>query len=230
MLRTKIVSIVIAAGLAATSITSQAALSLSFSNQGLGTGIQFNGASSSFQLNPAPGSVAAPQFAITSETGGISSIGLKGWINGSPWTIGAITTSGLTQSAPVTGLGSLFLNDGLGNNLTGTLSWMNIQTIQSLGGVNAALLVNLSGLAYTGANVDLLALAAGGTGSLNLTFQFNPGQSLDQLTAGSAQVSSYSGSIAGTAVPEPTTVIAGALLLLPFGASTVRILRKRHAV
>jgi len=29
-------------------------------------------------------------------------------------------------------------------------------------------------------------------------------------------------------VPEPTTVIAGALLLLPFGASTIRILRKNH--
>jgi hypothetical protein len=30
-------------------------------------------------------------------------------------------------------------------------------------------------------------------------------------------------------VPEPTTMIAGALLLLPFGASTLRILRKRTA-
>jgi hypothetical protein len=30
-----------------------------------------------------------------------------------------------------------------------------------------------------------------------------------------------------TQVPEPTTMIAGALLLLPFGASTLRILRKR---
>ena len=27
-------------------------------------------------------------------------------------------------------------------------------------------------------------------------------------------------------VPEPTTMIAGALLLLPFGASTLRMLRK----
>jgi hypothetical protein len=27
-------------------------------------------------------------------------------------------------------------------------------------------------------------------------------------------------------VPEPTTIIAGALLLLPFGASTLRMLRK----
>jgi hypothetical protein len=30
-----------------------------------------------------------------------------------------------------------------------------------------------------------------------------------------------------TVVPEPTTMIAGALLLLPFGASTLRILRRR---
>jgi hypothetical protein len=31
------------------------------------------------------------------------------------------------------------------------------------------------------------------------------------------------------AVPEPTTMVAGALLLLPFGASTLRILRRRTA-
>jgi hypothetical protein len=29
-------------------------------------------------------------------------------------------------------------------------------------------------------------------------------------------------------VPEPTTMIAGALLLLPFGASTIRILRRNR--
>jgi hypothetical protein len=34
--------------------------------------------------------------------------------------------------------------------------------------------------------------------------------------------------IAFNAVPEPTTLIAGALLLLPFGASTIRMLRNRH--
>ena len=33
-------------------------------------------------------------------------------------------------------------------------------------------------------------------------------------------------SITVSAVPEPTTMIAGALLLLPFGASTIRLLRK----
>ena len=33
--------------------------------------------------------------------------------------------------------------------------------------------------------------------------------------------------ISVTAVPEPTTCIAGALLLLPFGASTLRSLRRK---
>jgi len=32
-----------------------------------------------------------------------------------------------------------------------------------------------------------------------------------------------------TPVPEPSTVIAGMLLLLPFGASTLRVLRKNRA-
>jgi hypothetical protein len=30
-------------------------------------------------------------------------------------------------------------------------------------------------------------------------------------------------------VPEPTTVVAGALLLLPFAASTIRFMRKNRA-
>jgi hypothetical protein len=33
----------------------------------------------------------------------------------------------------------------------------------------------------------------------------------------------------GTAIPEPTTMLAGALLLIPFGASTLRMLRRRKA-
>jgi hypothetical protein len=31
-----------------------------------------------------------------------------------------------------------------------------------------------------------------------------------------------------TPVPEPTTMVAGALLLLPFGASTLRMLRRKQ--
>jgi hypothetical protein len=43
---------------------------------------------------------------------------------------------------------------------------------------------------------------------------------------GYATVSQVSQSFHQTAVPEPSTVVAGALLLLPFGVSTLRILRK----
>jgi hypothetical protein len=46
-------------------------------------------------------------------------------------------------------------------------------------------------------------------------------------TISQVSVSSVQQSFHQVAVPEPTTIIAGALLLLPFGASTLRILRKR---
>jgi hypothetical protein len=37
----------------------------------------------------------------------------------------------------------------------------------------------------------------------------------------------FLGNMNVSAVPEPTTMIAGALVLLPFGASTLRVLRKQ---
>lgn len=45
-----------------------------------------------------------------------------------------------------------------------------------------------------------------------------------------AHVQGIPGGLSGaiTAVPEPTTIIAGALLLMPFGASTFRILRRNR--
>jgi HpiC1 cyclase len=45
---------------------------------------------------------------------------------------------------------------------------------------------------------------------------------------GSSQAQSAFDKLSMTAVPETSTIIAGALLLLPFGASTVRILRKKR--
>jgi hypothetical protein len=44
-----------------------------------------------------------------------------------------------------------------------------------------------------------------------------------------SSISRVSQSFHQTAVPEPSTVVAGALLLLPFGVSTLRILRKSKA-
>ena len=48
-----------------------------------------------------------------------------------------------------------------------------------------------------------------------------PGNPISQVSVSSVQQSFHQ-------VPEPTTIIAGVLLLLPFGASTLRILRKKQ--
>lgn len=55
---------------------------------------------------------------------------------------------------------------------------------------------------------------------------FNPGQAFDE-TAGPWAPSSGANYVP-TPVPEPGTMVAGALLLLPFGASTLRIVRKHR--
>jgi hypothetical protein len=59
---------------------------------------------------------------------------------------------------------------------------------------------------------DWTAAANGAYGVADMTLD-NPGQAQDQLVM---------------AVPETTTIIAGALLLLPLGASTFRILRRQR--
>ena len=48
------------------------------------------------------------------------------------------------------------------------------------------------------------------------------------LTGGANSGQSQEFFMLATPVPEPTTIIAGALLLLPFGASTLRIVRKNR--
>lgn len=77
----------------------------------------------------------------------------------------------------------------------------------------------LSGSPQQGAdNLMLQALVSGGTlGSITTWTSFNNGW--DKASDVNVQVF-------GTAVPEPTTMVAGALLLLPFGAHALRILRK----
>jgi hypothetical protein len=50
---------------------------------------------------------------------------------------------------------------------------------------------------------------------------------LDAYNAGGTLIGQSDITVDVTAVPEPTTMIAGALLLLPFGAGTLRILRRK---
>jgi hypothetical protein len=59
-------------------------------------------------------------------------------------------------------------------------------------------------------------------------FGLNPIPDGIASNAGFEEWTAYQGPSA-SAVPEPSTVIAGALLLLPLGISAFRILRKEHA-
>jgi len=228
-MKTNLSLIAIAVGLAATVSTSQATMNFAGINNA-----QFNASGSTFQLNPIAGSSTTPQFDFTG-----ADAGLIGWISGGPWSVNmavltTVNVGSLTyQQAPLSGGGVLNIFDGA-NTLTGNLSWGQIHTLSSgQGGTGDSLTLNLADLAYSGANANLAALAAGKTGNLNLTFQFSGSSpNLSSIYNGGTGVNtaSYSGSISSgsVVVPEPATVVAGALLLLPFGISTFRILRKRQ--
>jgi len=222
----------IAVGLAFAATSSQATLNFAGINNA-----QFNASGTSFQLNPIAGSSATPQFNFTG-----ADTGLTGWITGAPWTVNMAGLSSTTigsityQQAPVAGGGQLNIFDGV-NTLISALTWNQIHTLSDgQGGVASSTDVNLSGITYSGLNASLIALAANKTGNLNLTFQFSgTAPNLSSLFAPGAgtTTASYSGSVSSASVqsvPEPSTVVAGLLLLLPFGVSTVRILRKHKQV
>ncbi|HTL73303.1 MAG TPA: hypothetical protein VL863_08370 [bacterium] len=227
-MKNKLTIAAVALGVAVAASTSQASLNFAGDNNA-----QFNGSASTFQLNPIAGSSATPQFSFTG-----SDLGLTGWITGAPWSVNMGSLSSTTvgsityQQAPVTGGGQLNIFDGV-NTLVANLVWNQMHTISDgQGGLANSTDVNLTGITYTGLNANLLSLAAGKNGNLNLTFQFSgTSPSLSTLfgsTAGTT-TASYSGAISTAtvqSVPEPSTVVAGLLLLLPFGVSTVRILRK----
>jgi hypothetical protein len=134
------------------------------------------------------------------------------------------------NQATVTGSGTLTIADGHGNNLTGSISWSTIGQIGQGDILNLNGIINLSSISYSGTSVDLKALANVSAGIQTVSFSFaGSPESLAQLAAGGV-TDGFSGQISSTSpVPEPTTVIAGALLLLPLGLSTLRIIRKNSA-
>jgi PEP-CTERM motif len=186
-----------------------------------GSSIQFNGSLNSFQFNPGNNGF---QWYVTSETGGSSALGLNGSVLNGPFNYGPITISGSgpsqVQSATVLGpLGTLVINNGPLDNLTGTVNWINIATFFGVGGLNAAVNINLSGVSYSGSNPDLQALQAGQPGIVDVSFQFAPGETLTQLSTGTGPyTTSFSGSITAP-VPEPASIALaglGGLTLLLF--------------
>jgi hypothetical protein len=85
---------------------------------------------------------------------------------------------------------------------------------------------NLGGLNDTDIKKDALGnpLNTFNVIALNL---FN-GSDAQHVTIGGVTYNLNQDILAISVVPEPTTIVAGALLLLPFGASTLRILRKNN--
>jgi hypothetical protein len=199
---------------ACTLIVVQPAMAITLNFQNLnGTVVSFAG-DSTFSFTSTNGY----QFSISSVTGGVGdSVGLNGFVApGGPFTIGTITTSGSIQSAPVTGTGTLHITDALATDLTGTIEWVDITTIGVGGIVNLSGTLNLTSINYPGANSDLGALAAAGSASDVVTFQFVPAQTLTQLANTGGQTS-YSGTI--VSIPEPasvTLVVVGLMGLLAF--------------
>jgi len=199
------------AGLALSAVTGYAQLSLNFASTP-GATIQFNGTNSTFQFNSSTlFGYAGSQWQIGSESGGTgSALELFGVVTTNTFSYGPISTTIVGpytfQTATVIGpFGGLNINDGLGNLLTGDVNWVDVETVNFAGGINASLTVNVTDLAYAGSNPDLETLVAEGPGSMDLTFQFSPGMMLPRLTSGSGPYStSFSGSI--SVVPEPTTV------------------------
>jgi len=84
-------------------------------------------------------------------------------------------------------------------------------------------------------NLDFASLATTVPGLISAPpGPFNPNATgdynfvLDAYNAGGALIGQSDITVDVTAVPEPTTMLAGALLLLPFGAGTLRVLRKNR--
>jgi len=128
-----------------------------------------------------------------------------------------VTTSALLASATVTSL----------DPLTGSFHYSSITPVTLTAGDTYAV------VGYYGDSTAVGYTADSGVGAAPeitfLGYKYDNNGSLDIPTIG------YTPPIFGanfqyevSAVPEPTTMIAGALLLLHFGASTLRILRKKQ--
>ena len=162
--------------------------------------IRFDASTDSFQFIDGNG---GRDFEITLSDGAGDSLGLLGNMSGT-FTIGSITSFLGFEFASVSGLGTFSIFDG-SSLFTATLAWDDIYSIGTTGGINAVGTLNLTNIAYSGTNADLLALAsgAGNNGTSAVSFQFIPPESLTDLTTGSGF---FQTSYSGTAFVEPQSV------------------------
>ncbi len=148
--------------------------------------------------------------------GPASLTGLLGEITGN-YSVGAILSSGGTETATVTGSGLFRIYDGA-QWFTADVQWVNISTTGTGSTLNSTATVNLLNFSYSGSNAGLLQLLGDGSGVVTITFQFNPARTLATLKAEGGS-NSYSGAVASVPVPEPGTLV---LLLLGLGCLAIR--------
>jgi hypothetical protein len=127
---------------------------------------------------------------------------------GVPVTLG---TAWLYSQFASGGLSAYGYNYAYGSGRTGSANLLQqaIWALQGQGGVDTFGWIAIAAAHVTGGDAYAAANGAYDVKALNLG---DPGQVQDQLVI----------------VPETTTLVAGALLLLPFGASTLRIVRKNR--
>jgi hypothetical protein len=149
-----------------------------------------------------------PSIQITSG----SALGAVGGISGT-FGVGAIVTSGSTETASVSGAGVLSIFDG-SDTLTADLNWVDIASFATAGILNTIGTANLSNINYTGSNSDLLALLNAGSGINTATFQFTTPTSLTTLftTRSTVTSTSFSGSISPVPVPAAVWLFGSGLL------------------
>lgn len=196
--------------------------------------VRFDGVTDSFSFVnvTAAGPTAGFSFSLSGSDGTGDSFGDYGTING-VFKIGAITTAGTKQIAPVTllsGPGTLVINDGTGFSLAGQIDWLEIFTDGTAGGLNSGGSINLKNVTYGGTESDLIALM--NDASVTLQFGFNPAKTLSDLVAdtvlvsgarvANVNISSYTGDISASAVPEAgsTFLLAASAFLGTLGFAT----------
>jgi len=194
-----------------------------------GGGVYFDGASH-FSFIPAP---TTSQFKVTDA--GLPESGDQGYISSpspSGFTIGTITDDGFgDEFAPVTGNGSFTIVDHNGQAFTGTVTWEDLLTSGTLGGLNLDAQLNLNSITYSGTEADLLAIKNIGAATDTITFTIEGmGVDLSTLASTPTTIGQFDGVIdAAVPVPEPTTLFTGALFALPFGATALRAFRRKQA-
>jgi hypothetical protein len=199
-------------------------ISLSLSSNGLD--LSFDGSSNFTFVGSGPGTSSSTGFKVNGIKNGagdsLNDLGFFTSPTPSGWKIGTVTGTTL-EKADVTGTGMVTISDGA-LSLTGTLIWKSIETESDLfGQLDIKGLVNVSTITYSGTQSDLKALAAAGSGVLDLTFVITPsdsGKDLNYLKTHS-DTENYVASLTAV-VPEPSSMVILAIGGILTGAYGLR--------